>query len=139
MLKGKGVFLMLAGWLISLVMLGGIKIEAAAANTKDYLDSLNVGISNVIDPSGGGNEEAIEELAQIVEEAEKEKSDLVMADVQVALNVRAEASEDSEKVGLLYKDCGGTILERRDGWTKLESGDLIGWASDEYLLFDEEA
>lgn len=139
MLKGRGVFLILAGWLISLVMFGGIKIEAAAANTKDYLDSLNVGISNVIDPSGGGNEEAIEELAQIVEEAEKEKSDLVMADVQVALNVRAEASEDSEKVGLLYKDCGGRILERRDGWTKLESGDLVGWASDEYLLFDEEA
>ena len=139
MLKGRGVFLMLAGWLISLVMFGGIKIEAAAANTKDYLDSLNVGISNVIDPGGGGNEEAIEELAQIVEEAEQEKSDLVMADVQVALNVRAEASEDSEKVGLLYKDCGGKILERRDGWTKLESGDLVGWASDEYLLFDEEA
>ena len=55
------------------------------------------------------------------------------------MNVRAEASEDSEKVGLLYKDCGGKILERRDGWTKLESGDLVGWASDEYLLFDEEA
>ena len=139
MLKGRGVFLMLAGWLISLVMFGGIKMEAAAANTKDYLDSLNVGISNVIDPSGDGNEEAIEELTQIVEEAEKEKSDLVMADVQIALNVRAEASEDSEKVGLLYKDCGGRILERKDGWTKLESGDLVGWASDEYLLFDEEA
>ena len=40
---------------------------------------------------------------------------------------------------MLYKDCGGTILERRDGWTKLQSGNIIGWASDEYLLFDEEA
>jgi len=130
---------MLAGWSISLAMFGGIKMEAAASNTKDYLDSLNVGISNVIDPCGGENEEAIEELTQIVEEAEEEKSDLVMADVQVALNVRAEASEESEKVGLLYKDCGGRILERKDGWTKLESGDLVGWASDEYLLFDEDA
>jgi len=83
---------MLAGWIISLVMFGGMKLEAAASNTKDYLDSLNVGISNVIESGGSGNEEAIEELAQIVEEAEKEKSDLVMADVQVALNVRAEAS-----------------------------------------------
>lgn len=139
MLRGRGIFLMLAGWIICLVMFGGMKLEAAASSTKDYLDSLNVGISNVIDSSGGGNEEAIEELTQIVEEAEKEKSDLVMADVQVALNVRAEASEDSEKVGLLYKDCGGKILERKDGWTKLESGELVGWASDEFLLFDEEA
>lgn len=139
MLRGRGIFLMLAGWIISLAMFGGMKLEAAASSTKDYLDSLNVGISNVIDSSGSGNEAAIEELTQIVEEAEKEKSDLVMADVQVALNVRAEASEDSEKVGLLYKDCGGKILERKDGWTKLESGDLVGWASDEFLLFDDEA
>lgn len=139
MLRGRGMFLMLAGWIISLAMFGGMKLEAAASSTKDYLDSLNVGISNVIDPGGSGNEAAIEELTQIVEEAEKEKSDLVMADVQVALNVRAEASEDSEKVGLLYKDCGGKILERKDGWTKLESGDLVGWASDEFLLFDDEA
>lgn len=139
MLKGRGMFLMLAGWMISLAMLCGVKLEAAASGTKDYLDSLNVGISNVIEPGADGNEEAIEALTQIVEEAEKEKSDLVMADVQVALNVRAEASEESEKVGLLYKDCGGKILERKDGWTKLQSGELVGWASDEFLLFEDEA
>ena len=139
MLRGRGIIFMLTGWIISLALFGGIKLEAAASGTKDYLDSLNVGISNVIDPGTDGNEEAIEELALIVEEAEKEKSDLVMADVQIALNVRAEASEESEKVGLLYKDCGGKILERKDGWTKLESGELVGWANDEFLLFDEEA
>lgn len=72
-------------------------------------------------------------------EEEENKSDLVMADVQNALNVRAQADEESEKVGVLYKDCGGRILERKDGWTKLRSGDLVGWAKDEYLLFDEEA
>lgn len=72
-------------------------------------------------------------------EEEKKKSDLVMADVQNALNVRAKADEESEKVGVLYKDCGGRILERKDGWTKLRSGDLVGWARDDYLLFDEEA
>ena len=73
------------------------------------------------------------------QQEKEEKSDLVMADVQNALNVRAKADEDSEKVGVLYKDCGGRILERKDGWTKLRSGDLVGWAKDEYLLFDEEA
>lgn len=70
---------------------------------------------------------------------EEEQCTLVMANVKSALNVRADASEDAEKVGMIYKDCGGTILERADGWTKLQSGDLIGWAKDEYLLFDEEA
>ena len=139
MLRGRSVFLVLAGLMISLCMFYGIEIQAAASDTNGSFDSLNVGISSIIDPGSGGNEAAIEELTQIVEEAAKHKSDLVMADVQMALNVRAEASEDSEKVGLLYKDCGGRILEQKDGWTKIESGDLVGWASNEYLLFDEEA
>ena len=47
------------------------------------------------------------------------QSTLVMANVKSALNVRSEANEDADKVGKLYKDCGGLILERRDGWTKL--------------------
>ena len=53
--------------------------------------------------------------------------------------MRSEASGDSEKVGNLYKDCGGIVLERRDGWTKLQSGNVIGWAKDEFLLFGEDA
>ncbi|MCI9464305.1 MAG: cell wall hydrolase [Lachnospiraceae bacterium] len=139
MLRGRSIFPVLAGLLLSLCMLCGMRIQAAASDTRGNLDSLNVGISNIIDPGSGGNEDAIRELTQIVEEAAANKSDLVMADVQMALNVRAEATEDSEKVGLLYKDCGGRILEQKDGWTKIESGDLVGWASDEYLLFDEDA
>ncbi len=75
-------------------------------------------------------------------EAETEDSfqdELVMTAVNDVLNVRSEPSEDAERVGYLYADCGGTILERKDGWTKLESGSLIGWAKDEYLLFGENA
>lgn len=84
-------------------------------------------------------EEVIPEAPEEEVVEEEPDSDLVMANVNTVLNVRAEASEDSERVGLLYKDCGGTILEQQDGWTKIQSGDLVGWASDEYLLFDDEA
>lgn len=70
---------------------------------------------------------------------EEQESTLVMTNVKTALNVRSDAGEDAAKVGKLYKDCGGTILERRDGWTKLQSGNIVGWASDEYLLFGEDA
>ncbi|MCM1088821.1 MAG: cell wall hydrolase [Muribaculaceae bacterium] len=139
MLKGRGIFLMISGLFLSLGMLYGMSIDADASSTKEYLDSLNVGISSIIETGSSDNEEAIRELSEIAEEAARSKSDLVMADVKQALNVRAEATEESDKVGLLYKDCGGRILERKDGWTKLQSGDLVGWASDEYLLFDEDA
>lgn len=64
---------------------------------------------------------------------------LVMANVTYTLNVRSEPDEESSKVGYLYADCGGTVLERKDGWTRLKSGDLTGWAKDDYLLFGEDA
>lgn len=143
MVNGRGIFYGLTGWLISVSLLFGIHIDAAAAGTQSYMDSLNAGVSDILDPGmDDNNKEAIEELTQIVEAADVEvepTSDLVMANVQMALNVRAEATEESDKVGLLYKDCGGKILERQDGWTKIKSGELVGWASDEYLLFDEDA
>ncbi len=130
-------------------------------SSKEYLDTLNVGVTTVLtsdvveatfdeeyarglmpDPSFGSGmaeKNGTRNGTKAAADKEKKVSDLVMADVQDALNVRAEASEDSEKVGLLYKDCGGRILERKDGWTKIRSGNLIGWAKDDYLLFDEEA
>ena len=71
--------------------------------------------------------------------AELKYPDLFMADIDEVMNVRKEPSSSSEKIGVLYKDCGGTILEQQDGWTKIKSGDLVGWASNDYLVFGAEA
>lgn len=141
----RSLFRMLLALLVSITMLIGMNITAvaseAASDSEDYLDSLNVGVARVLEPNVGKRAESTVSgnTEPVKEEKEAKESDLVMADVNNALNVRAEANEESEKVGVLYKDCGGKILERKDGWTKLQSGDLIGWASDEYLLFDEKA
>ncbi len=125
-------------------------LTVEARNTSGYL-AMATGITNIISPMSplGIDEEAPEVIAaenaessseaSSEETEEKEESTLVMANVNVAMNVREEASEDSTKVGVLYRDCGGKILDRKDGWTKIQSGDLIGWAKDDYLLFDEEA
>lgn len=143
MLKGRRNDILMISLILSLVILGVSHMDARAASRKDYLDSLNTGIAQIVDPfAGTSNEKAIEELTQMSEAGsakEDDESDLVMVNVQVAMNVREEATEDSEKVGVLYKDCGGRILERKNGWTRLKSGDLVGWASDEYLLFGEDA
>lgn len=132
--------LLLAGLILGMCLYG-LSLEAQATNRKDYLDSLNVGVSQIVDPTGKtANEDAIRELTEVSAAYDgPEETDLVMANVQVAMNVRADAGEESDKVGLLYKDCGGRILERKDGWTRLRSGDLVGWASDDYLLFGEDA
>lgn len=143
MLRSRRVSVLFAGLILCLGLAAAVRLDAEASTKKEYFDSLSVGVSQIVDPTVETvDEKAIEELTQISEASaaqNEEESDLVMVNVQVAMNVRAEATEESDKVGVLYKDCGGRILERKDGWTRLKSGDLIGWASDEYLLFGDEA
>ncbi|MBQ9438854.1 MAG: cell wall hydrolase, partial [Lachnospiraceae bacterium] len=86
-----------------------------------------------------GESRESQEVRKSQEAAESFENRIVMANVKDTLNVRQEPGENAVKEGYLYKDCGGEILERRDGWTKLKSGNLVGWARDDYLLFGEEA
>jgi len=110
------------------------------ASNADNVIELNVGAAEVLE----GFEEIATAPSSEQNQAEEDEEDepesgLVMADVVNSLNVRAEASEESERIGLMYADCGGEILERAEGWTKIKSGNLVGWASNDYLLFNEEA
>lgn len=116
------------------------------ASTNSYLEELRGGVTVVLEPGTQNVAEIVSATAKelnldlsAAQEKKDETGTLVMANVKDALNVRSDASQDASKVGKLYKDCGGTVLERKDGWTKIQSGALVGWASDQYLLFDDEA
>ncbi len=143
MTKSRRLLVALTGLVLSFTMAVQTGMTTQAGSTKNYLDELNGGVAAILDPGANDTAEIINatalELNLTLTSEKEEQSKLVMANVKNALNVRSEASEEADKVGKLYKDCGGTILERKDGWTKLQSGNIIGWASDEYLLFDEEA
>lgn len=142
MAKSRRLLVVLTGLMMSLIVVVRTGMTAHAGSTKNYLDELNGGVAAILDPVYDNSAEIIDATAKelnLTLTIEEEESTLVMANVKDALNVRSEASEEATKVGKLYKDCGGTILERRDGWTKLQSGNIIGWAKDDYLLFDEEA
>ncbi len=125
------------------------------ARTSNVLNSNDVGVGNLLNPTDVveisdedvakaqfaaaeiNDQTLIDDIDD--EDTEEDSSKLVMANVSQVMNIRVSPEDDAEKVGVLYKDCGGKIIERKDGWTKLESGDLVGWAKDDYLLFDEEA
>ena len=64
---------------------------------------------------------------------------LVMADVDEAVNVRDSASEDGKLLGKFFKECGGEIVEKGNGWTKVKTGDLTGWIKNDYLMFGDKA
>lgn len=144
MARGRWLLAGIAGMIFSLAMLFEASMVAEAGSASNYLSGTNGGVSAVLDASATSTADVLYETARALNVdldaiQPEEKSTLVMANVTHTLNVRVEPDADAEKAGKLYKDCGGTILEQKDGWTKIQSGDLIGWASDEYLLFDEEA
>lgn len=101
------------------------------------------GIAEMLNPNAFEIEVLDEKELNIYERMDAEKnrmlSELAMANVRSTLNVRTEASEESARAGYLYRDCGGTILEQVDGWTKIQSGALTGWCSNEFLLFGDDA
>lgn len=144
MKRGNRLFLLTAAFLFVLCVSAATALPAHAAEKEGY-EFPSAGVAQILDPGAISTDTPVKEekALNINEKFENEKErmekELAMANVQNALNIRAEADEKSEKVGYLYKDCGGTILERKDGWTKLKSGNVIGWAKDEYLLFGEEA
>lgn len=115
--------------------------EVMAANLTAIM-SLNAGAAKAIDSIDDMSMEEVTELATLDDEEEakeKEKYNIVMARVCESMNIRELPDSNSERVGYLYADCGGTILEEGDGWTKIQSGNLIGWAKNDYLVFGEAA
>lgn len=141
MARSKKLFARMTGMVLSMTMVLGMGLTAEAKGNTSYLNPLSGGIACVLDPTDESGEELLQSALQNAhyEETEEEQLPLVMANVKSTLNIREEARSNSKKTGVFYKDCGGVVLERKDGWTKLQSGNLVGWAKDDFLLFDEEA
>ncbi len=64
---------------------------------------------------------------------------IVMAKVDSSVSVRSDATTDAAIIGKMFKGDAGEIMEQEDGWTMIQSGDVTGWVSDEYLAFGQEA
>lgn len=64
---------------------------------------------------------------------------MAMANVEESVNMRATPDPEGEIVGKLPKGAAGTIVEGTEGWTKLSSGAVEGWVSDDFLLFGTDA
>ena len=125
---------------VGVIFLPFLFTESAYAETaNDYLRSESVGAS-IVFSTNAYNDADTENLGYIVPVSEEiDSQDLIMVKSTSVLNVRSEASADAEIVGKLYRDCGGIALERGEEWSLIQSGDLTGYCSNEYLLFDDEA
>ncbi len=75
----------------------------------------------------------------VKEEVPAEFKDLVIAQVNDYVNVRAEANTESEIVGKLYDDSVGTLVKEEDGWYQITSGNVTGYVKAEYCVTGDEA
>ena len=140
MLNVRKAVVAVLGAMLGVVIISATDMTVMASEHTKVLESLNSGFGVVLDPSAYETG-TTQDVAKTVKEAYESQLELgfIMVDVDDALNVRADSNVDADRVGLMYKGCGGTALERRDGWTKIQSGDLVGWANDKYILYGEEA
>lgn len=94
---------------------------------------LNVVYRNTLTVNG----EIVDDL-----EEQHEKSDFenkVISYCEDRVSIYAEPDSTSEVVGCMYSRSQGDILEKGEVWTKISSGNVVGYVKNVYMLFGEEA
>lgn len=84
----------------------------------------------------------IEEKTETEEEASEDPQDfsgLVIAQVTNYVNVRSTPSENGEIVGKLYDKSVGELVEEKDGWYKIVSGNCTGYVKGDFCAAGEKA
>ena len=109
-----------------------------------YASGLSAGIQTVLNVAE--ETDVHEEITEVLNEGVVQNNlpgydwnEMAMSNVEDSVNMRLEPSEEAELVGKLPKGAFGVIVDGTEGWTKLSSGSVEGWVSDDFLLFGVDA
>ena len=145
----KGMKLV-AGALVSCMLMTSAPVDMLANPTaeEEYMTvstSFSAGAHAAIEETVVLNDTATDDglvvasqEAPVVAEPENAYANIAIAQVNVSLNIRAEANEDAEVLGKLYTNGAATVLETLDGWYKIESGSVTGYISADYVVVGDE-
>ena len=139
--------------MIGKVVLGGVTLSVLGIAVHAKLAHRVLEVSYDADSHAGmvitDGSKIYEELAQISTEAvsvdmvatanTSEFDGKFIANITDTLNVRAEASADSELVGKMYPGCVGEIVATQGEWTQITSGEVEGFVKTEFILTGVEA
>ena len=115
--------------------------ETVTANTYSTISGVNQALADMLSDTttvGSVSENETEAVAA-KEETKKSEKTLGVAKVNDYVNVRKKADKESKAVGKLYKNNVATILGEKNGWYKIESGDLVGYVSSDFVSTSEKA
>ncbi|MCM1111964.1 MAG: C40 family peptidase [Muribaculum sp.] len=111
-------------------------VQASAAETNGKL--IAAGVGSVFETSL--TEEDYLRIAEEAKGASWGYTNIGIADVESGnLNVRAIPSTDGKLVGKMPKDAACEVLEMLDGWAHIQSGEVDGYVSTDYLLTGPDA
>lgn len=127
-----------------------VDLDKIAKNTQDETSDNNE--KTVVEVIGDAALSAVNNAIKEEDETKKDKTKekdirlnikydhLGIADVEESLNVRAKASTDSRVIAKMGKNAICNVEKiTKDGWAKIQSGDVRGFVLAEYLIMDEEA
>lgn len=139
MTRGKNITLRIAGTCLTACMLLSMEAEAAeSGGARDVLQQ--AGIASMMDVSL--TEEEYIAVAQEAQGASWGYTNIGIAEVESGnLNVRAEASISGKLVGKMPKGSACEVLEvlPEIGWAHIQSGEVDGYVSTEFLLMGPNA
>lgn len=94
------------------------------------------GISSSFDEAAASDSE----MASALDEAVKNNyTGMCIAQVSDYVNIRSEATEESEVVGKLYDKSVGTVEAEENGWYRITSGNVTGYVKSEYVIIASDA
>lgn len=113
-------------------------MEALAAESGNTM--LNAGVGFVLDTNLNLTAEEYVEFARQAKGATYGYTNIGVANVESGnLNVRAVPSTDGKLVGKMPKNSACEVLETADGWAHIQSGEVDGYVSLEFLLVGPDA
>lgn len=118
-----------------LLCLGMQSMQVSASNDNNVLQT--AGIASLLE-----NKLSTEEYIQIAQQAQGAfygYTDIGIADVESSLNVRENPSTSAKLVGQMPKGSACEVIEMLDGWAHIQSGEVEGYVSMDYLLTGAEA
>ncbi len=151
-----------SAYMIAAVMIAsGIMIDNNIVNANEAIDGSMVNITATIDKyveETNGNTDTVDENNTYIGETQNKETNIyveryagvniskyprfenvLLPKAELYLNVRLEADEESEVVGKLYVGSAATIVEEGEEWTKIESGNVIGYVKNEFTMRNDEA
>ena len=114
-------------------------VAAAEETTAEEEDTTDIAASQAAAETEDTSSEDIQETESADASQSGDYSSMGVTTVEDSVNVRSDASTDSEIVGYLYSSNVFTVTDAVDGWYQIESGNVSGWVSADYVNVGDES